>query len=146
MDAATQNKNERINLRLKSSAKNLIERAASFEGKPVSHYILTSALEQAEKTFQEHEIMTLNAKNSRIFFEALAAPVRFNRKLAAALEEHDLRVVSKWQIFKIWLLSRLTAHMTGRAVGLVSKRWIATLKSKPSRTIKRRISRVFDRD
>jgi hypothetical protein len=25
----------------------------------------------------------------------LAAPVRFNRKLAAALEEHDQRVVSK---------------------------------------------------
>jgi uncharacterized protein (DUF1778 family) len=66
MDAATQNKNERINLRLKSSAKSLIERAASFEGKTVSHFILTSALEQAEKTVQEHEIMTLNAKNSRI--------------------------------------------------------------------------------
>jgi uncharacterized protein (DUF1778 family) len=52
-------------------------------------------LEHAEKTVQEHEIMTLNAKNSRIFFEALAAPVRFNRNLAAALEEHDQRVVSK---------------------------------------------------
>jgi uncharacterized protein (DUF1778 family) len=95
MDAATQNKNERINLRLKSSAKSLIERAASFEGKTVSHFILTSALEQAEKTVQKHETMTLNAKNSREFFEALAAPVRFNRKLAAALEEHDQRVVSK---------------------------------------------------
>jgi uncharacterized protein (DUF1778 family) len=33
MDAATKNNNERINLRLKSSAKRLIERAASFEGK-----------------------------------------------------------------------------------------------------------------
>ena len=95
MDAAIQNKNERINLRLKSSAKSLIERAASFEGQTVSRFILTSALEQAEKTVQKHETMTLNAKNSRIFFEALAAPVRFNRKLAAALEEHDQRVVSK---------------------------------------------------
>ena len=52
MDAATQNKNSRINLRLKSSAKSLIERAASFEGKTVSHFILTSALEKAEKTVQ----------------------------------------------------------------------------------------------
>ncbi len=95
MDAATRNKNERINLRLKSSAKSLIERAASFEGKTVSHFILTSALEQAEKTVQEHEIMTLNAKNSRMFFEALAAPIRFNRKLTAALDEHGQRVVSK---------------------------------------------------
>ena len=40
MDAATQNKNERINLRMKSSSKRLIERAASFEGKTVSHFIL----------------------------------------------------------------------------------------------------------
>ena len=95
MDAAIQNKNERINLRLKSSAKRLIERAASFEGKTISHFILTSALEQAEKTVQKHEAMTLNAKNSRVFFEALAAPVRFNRKLATALEEHDRRVISK---------------------------------------------------
>ena len=95
MDAASQNKNERINLRLKSSAKSLIERAASFEGKTVSHFILASALDQAAKTVQKHEIMKLNAKNSREFLEALAAPVRFNRKLAASLEEHDQRVVSK---------------------------------------------------
>ena len=95
MDVTTKNKNEWINLCLKSNAKSLIERAASFECKTVSHFILTSALEQAEKTVQEHEIMTLNAKNSRIFFEALAAPVRFNRKLTTALEEHDQRVVSR---------------------------------------------------
>ena len=95
MDAATENKNERINLRLKTSAKRLIERAASFEGKTVSHFILTSAMEQAEKTVQKHEMMTLNAKNSKKFLEALAAPVRFNRKLVKALEQHDQRVVSK---------------------------------------------------
>ncbi len=95
METATRAKNERINLRLKSSAKSLIERAAGFEGKTVSHFILSSALDQAEKTVQEHETMTLNLKNSRIFFEALAAPVRFNRKLAAALEEHEQRVADK---------------------------------------------------
>ena len=95
MDATAQNKPERINLRLKRSAKSLIERAASFEGKTVSHFILTSALEHAEKTVQKHETMTLKAKYSRKFFEALAAPVGFNRKLTAALEEHEQRVASK---------------------------------------------------
>jgi uncharacterized protein (DUF1778 family) len=95
MNAATQNKYERVKLRLKSNAKHLIERAASFEGKTVSQFILTSASEQAQKTVQEHEVVTLNAKNSRLFFDALAAPVRFNRKLAATLEEHDCRVDSK---------------------------------------------------
>ena len=67
------------------------------------------------------------------FVEALAAPIRFNCKLAAALDEHDQRVVSKWQIFKIWLSRRLIPHMTGRAFSVVSKRWTATLKCKPSR-------------
>lgn len=95
MDAATHNKNERVNLRLKNSAKSLIARAAGFEGKTVSHFILVSALERAEKTVQEHEIMTLNAQNSRAFFDALAAPVRFNSRLTAAFEEHDKRVTSK---------------------------------------------------
>lgn len=95
MDTAAQNKSERINLRLKSSAKSLIERAANFEGKTVSHFILTSALDQAEKTVHKHETMTLKAKYSQKFFEALAAPVIFNRKLSAALEEHGQRVVGK---------------------------------------------------
>ena len=95
MDTAIQNKNERVNLRLKSSAKNLIARAAGFEGKTISHFILTSALERAEKTVQEHEVMTLNAQNSKTFLDALAAPVRFNRRLIAAIEAYDKRVVSK---------------------------------------------------
>ncbi len=95
MDAATQNRNERINLRVKSSAKRLLTRAADFEGKTVSHFILTSALKCAEETVQEHQMMTLNTENSRAFFDALAAPVRFNRKLITALEEYDKRVISK---------------------------------------------------
>jgi uncharacterized protein (DUF1778 family) len=53
MDPVTQTKTERINLRLKSSAKRLLERAASFEGKTVSHFILNSALERGVKPLRE---------------------------------------------------------------------------------------------
>lgn len=88
-------KNERINLRLKQSAKNLIERAATFEGKTVSNFILSSALASAEKTIHEHESIQLNKQDAQRFFDALATPVRFNKKLAAALVEHDSRVDSK---------------------------------------------------
>ncbi len=95
MDAATQSKNERINLRIKSSAKRLIDLAAGFEGKTISHFILTSALKSAEQTVQEHQEMILNAENSKAFFDALSAPVRFNQKLTTAFEEHDKRVISK---------------------------------------------------
>lgn len=88
-------KNERINLRLKQSAKMLIERAATFEGKTVSSFILSSALASAEKTLHEHESIRLNEQDAKRFFDALAKPIKFNKKLTAALAEHDRRVVSK---------------------------------------------------
>lgn len=95
MDTAIQDKNERINLRLKSSAKRLIDLAAGFEGKTVSHFILTSALKHAAQTVQEHQRMILNGADASNFFDALAKPVVFNQKLTAAFEEHDKRVISR---------------------------------------------------
>lgn len=95
MTATTDTRQDRINLRLKSSAKQVLERAASFEGKTVSNFILTSAMARAEKTIQDHEVMRLNARDAEAFFNALTRPARINRKLAAALEEHDQRVTSK---------------------------------------------------
>ena len=73
----------------------MLERAASFEGQTVSKFVLSSALARAEKNIQEHEVMRLNAGDSEAFFNALAAPVQFNDKLAAALKEHDQRVSCK---------------------------------------------------
>ena len=76
-------------------SKLMLERAASFEGQTISKFVLNSALSRAEKTIQEHEVMTLNANDSEAFFNALAAPVQFNGKLASALKEHDQRVTNK---------------------------------------------------
>ncbi len=95
MNVATDTKQDRINLRLKHSAKKALERAASFEGKTVSNFILTSALAHAEKTIHQHEVMSLNNRDSEAFFDALAKPVHFNKKLAAAFEEHEQRVTSQ---------------------------------------------------
>ncbi len=95
MSSATQTQDDRINLRLKHNAKLMLERAASFEGQTISKFVLNSALARAEKTIQEHELMSLNAQASEAFFNALAAPVRFNNKLTAAFKEHDQRVTSQ---------------------------------------------------
>ncbi|KER04648.1 DUF1778 domain-containing protein [Photorhabdus temperata] len=88
-------KQDRINLRLKPGAKKALERAASFEGKTVSNFILTCALAHAEKTIHEHEVMNLNNQDSETFFNALVKPIHFNNKLAAALAEHNQRVSHK---------------------------------------------------
>ena len=85
---------ERINLRLGETAKRQIERAASVEGRTVSAFIVSSALETAEKTIERHETVALARENATRFFDALAAPPPNNR-LSAALEEHARRVVSR---------------------------------------------------
>lgn len=95
MSKATESATERINLRMKHSAKLVLERAASFEGKTVSNFILSSALARAEKTIQDHEVMKLNARDSEAFLNALANPPRLNKKLEVAFEEHDQRISSK---------------------------------------------------
>lgn len=95
MKTTAETKKERINLRLEASVKKLIERAAGFEGKTVGNFILNSALAQAKKTVHEHEVIALNADNAKSFLDALAAPIRFNTRLASAIEEHSRRVISK---------------------------------------------------
>lgn len=85
-------KSERINLRLEQSVKSLLERAASFEGKTISKFILNSALTHAEETISKHETMLLNAKDANAFIDALSQPVKYNAYLLDALKEHDKRV------------------------------------------------------
>jgi uncharacterized protein (DUF1778 family) len=95
MGSITQAQSERINLRLKHNAKLMLERAASFEGVTVSKFIISCALDHAEKTIKENDLMSLNASDSELFFNALSAPVEFNSKLQSAFKEHDQRIVSK---------------------------------------------------
>ena len=95
MSTTTHAEDTRINLRLKYNAKQMLERAASFEGQTVSKFVLNSALASAEKTIQKHQVIQLNASDSEAFLSALESPVRFNGKLAAAFEEHDHLVTSK---------------------------------------------------
>jgi uncharacterized protein (DUF1778 family) len=88
-------KSERINLRLQHNAKQLLERAASFEGKSVSNFVLSCAIAQAKKTIHDHEEMELEAQASQAFLNALSKPVAFNDNLLQALQEHGERVQSK---------------------------------------------------
>ena len=86
---------ERINLRLSEMAKRRIEQAAAVEGKTVSGFIVSSALENAEKTVQRHETMALGREDAMRFFDAIADPPPPNKRLRAALDEHDRRVHSR---------------------------------------------------
>ena len=88
-------KSERVNLRLDETAKRRIEQAASFEGKTVSGFILSSALENAEKTIRKHETMVLSQRDAETFLDAILEPPKANARLREALDEHGRRVVSR---------------------------------------------------
>ena len=88
-------RSERINLRLSETAKRRIEHAASVEGKTVSAFIVSSALENAEKTVRRHETIALAREDAARFFDSLAYPPPPNDRLRAALEEHARRVDSR---------------------------------------------------
>ena len=65
------------------------------EGKTVSAFIVSSALETAGKTMERHETMTLARRDAVRFFDALANPLPPNERLRSALEEHTRRVISR---------------------------------------------------
>ena len=95
MTLANTTRSERINLRLSEVAKRRIEQAASVEGKAVSAFIVSSALENAERTVRRQETMALDREDAIRFFDALANPPALNEKLRAALKEHKRRVESR---------------------------------------------------
>ena len=95
MAQANVTKSERVNLRLNETAKRRIEQAASFEGKTVSGFIVSSALEKAEKAIQKHETMALDRRDAKRFFDAIVNPPAPNDKLRAAMDEHRKRVASR---------------------------------------------------
>ena len=88
-------RSERINLRPSETAKRRIGQAASVEGKTVSAFIVSSALENAEKTVSRHETVALRREEAVRFFDALSDPPPPNDRLRAALEDHGRRVDSR---------------------------------------------------
>ena len=92
MALANTTRSERINLRLGEAAKRRIQQAASVEGKTVSGFIVSSALEGADEIARKHASMALGREDAMHFFDALAKPPEPNNKLRAALKEHDQRI------------------------------------------------------
>ena len=79
---------ERIEARLSSEAKAVIQRAADISGRSVSDFIVTSALEAAKETIREHGVIVLSARDTETFVEALLNPTGPNEALLAAARRH----------------------------------------------------------
>ena len=81
-------KPQRLEARLSSDAKAIIQRAADISGRSVSDFVVSSALEPAEETIRNHEVIVLSARDSIMFVEALLNPKGPNEALRRAARRH----------------------------------------------------------
>lgn len=75
----------RLDLRLNSTDKARITRAADLRGVPLSAFVRDAVLREAENVMAAELTVTLSVEESRRFLKALDAPFRPNAKLKKAL-------------------------------------------------------------
>lgn len=73
----------------------LLERAAAYEGKTVSDFVVQSAQQAAQAVVQQREVLRLNPSESRAFVDALLAPRQPNEALREAADAHRRDVASR---------------------------------------------------
>jgi uncharacterized protein (DUF1778 family) len=66
----------------------LLERAAALEGRSLTDFVISSAQSAAMETIRRHETITLSARDSRAFIQALMHPPAPNEQLRAAARRH----------------------------------------------------------
>ena len=88
-------KNARLEARITAEQKELIERAAGYEGRSVSDFVVATVQEAARAVIQEHELLRLNESQSREFIETLLNPPEPNESLQQAADEYRQDVFSR---------------------------------------------------
>ncbi len=81
-------KSERLEARLSLTQKKLIQHAADLAGRSLTDFILRASQEAANKVIREHEVITLTARESKNFIDALIAPPAPNKALQKAAKRH----------------------------------------------------------
>lgn len=79
---------ERLETRITDAQKELFKKAAAFEGKSLSEFVVSTLQDAARRIVQEHEVMVLSERDREIFIEALLNPPKPNRALREAAKAH----------------------------------------------------------
>lgn len=82
-------KSERLEARVTRQQKQLFQHAAQLRGVSLTDFLVTSAQDIAEATIREHSVITLTARDSIAFAEALLNPREPNAALRNAFARHD---------------------------------------------------------
>ncbi|KAA1258027.1 hypothetical protein LF1_05180 [Rubripirellula obstinata] len=85
----------RIETRVSTEKKQLIERAAAYQGCSVSEFVIANAEQAAKAVIEEHEQLKLNRTQSRALVDVLLATGRPNKRLRNAADRHRKEVTSR---------------------------------------------------
>ncbi len=95
VEARRATKSERLEARVTRQQKALLQRAAELRGLSLTDFLVTSAQSAAEATIREHNVITLTARDSLAFAEALLNPGEPNEALRAAFARYSEKVIEK---------------------------------------------------
>lgn len=84
-------KRDRMHLRLDARTKRKLERAAAYEARSVSDFVLENAVAAAERVIEAHEKITLSAADWETFHDALINPPEPTETLKQAVRRYRER-------------------------------------------------------
>ncbi len=84
----TSTKADRMQIRIDSRSKKIIQKAANYSEKPLSQFVVSHTLTAAERVIEEHEKINLSKADWNLFFDTLENPPKPNRKLKSAFKRY----------------------------------------------------------
>ena len=90
--STTTAKENRLNIRCDSHARQMLNKAAAYARVSISEFILSHALASAEQVIQAHESITLQPSDFQDFLAALDKPIPANAALSCAFNRHSEQV------------------------------------------------------
>jgi uncharacterized protein (DUF1778 family) len=79
---------QRLEARVTTEQKRLIERAAALQGRTVTDFVLTSLQDAARRAIEEHREFQLSVRDSEAFVEALLNPRPVNDRLRETVRRY----------------------------------------------------------
>jgi uncharacterized protein (DUF1778 family) len=79
---------QRLEARVTTEQKRLIERAAALQGRTVTDFVLTSVQDAARRAIEEHREFQLSVRDSEAFVEALLNPKPVNDRLRETIRRY----------------------------------------------------------
>lgn len=87
-NAARKREDNRMDLRIEARHKELIKRAAAYEGATVTEFAVSTLVNRARRVVRDHETTTLSASDRDRFIALLDNPPKPNKALRRAAESH----------------------------------------------------------